>query len=68
MVTEFKLTDEEKKRAEEFLNEHSHRGINKGAIGGHIDFIFTPNNIFRGVSLKCNICREEKNITDYSKW
>jgi len=68
MATEFKLTDKEEKRVKAFLEEHSHKGMNKGAIGGHIDYIFTPNSLFRGLSIKCNICKEEKNITDYSVW
>ena len=68
MCTEFKLTEKEEKLAKEFEQEHSHKGIYKGAIGGHIDYIFTPNSIYRGLVMKCNICREEKNITDYSVW
>lgn len=68
MCTEFKLTEKEEKLAKEFRQEHSHKGIYKGAIGGHIDYIFTPNSICRGLVMKCNICREEKNITDYSAW
>lgn len=68
MIDEFKLTDKERELAKEFVKEHSHKGINKGTIGGHIDYIFTPNSIARGLSIKCNICKEEKNITDYSVW
>ena len=52
MCTEFKLTEKEEKLAKEFEQEHSHKGIYKGAIGGHIDYIFTPNSIFRGISIK----------------
>lgn len=67
-MKEFVMTDKEVLSAREFEQEHCHKGINKGTIGGHIDYIFTPNSIFRGLSIKCNICKEEKNITDYSVW
>lgn len=67
-MNKFELTEKEVNAAKLFEEEHSHKGINKGAIGGHIDYIFTPNSIFRGLSIRCNLCREEKNITDYSVW
>ena len=67
-MNRFELTDKEVKAAKLFEKEHSHKGINKGTIGGHICYIFTPNGVFRGLSIKCNICKEEKNITDYSVW
>ena len=68
MITEFKLNEKEAKAAEAFEKKHRHPDVGKGAIGGHIDYIFTPNSIYRGLVMKCNICREEKNITDYSAW
>ena len=67
-MKKFELTDKEIEAAKQFEEEHCHKGINKGVIGGHIDYIFTPNSIYRGLVMKCNICREEKNITDYNVW
>lgn len=66
MTTEFKLTDQEAMLAEVFEIEHRHEDINKGTIGGHISYMFTPNSIGIGVSMRCNICGEEENITEYN--
>jgi len=68
MVTKFELTDKEYTKAKLFEEEHRHKDVNKGAIGGHVEYIFTPNSVFRGVSIKCNVCNKELNITDYSVW
>ena len=68
MITEFKLNDKEIELAEEFKKEHYHPDIYKGAIGGHINYIFTPTSIGDAVSIECSICSEIKNITDYDSW
>ena len=68
MIAEFKLFESEKKAAEKFLIEHRHPDVNKGAIGGHISYIFTPTSIGDAVSIRCNICNKEENITDYGTW
>lgn len=67
-MIEFKLSEKENELAEKFLQEHIHPEIYKGAIGGHINFIFTPTSIGDAVSIKCNICDTIKNITDYNNW
>ena len=64
----FKLNDKEEAAAEEFMQQHRHPEINKGAIGGHMEFIFTPTSIGDACSIRCDICGEEKNITDYDCW
>ena len=64
----FKLNDKEEVAAEKFLQKHRHPEINKGAIGGGIQFIFTPTYIADACSIRCDICGEEKNITDYDSW
>lgn len=64
----FKLNAEEEAAAEEFLQQHRHPEINKGTIGGHINFIFTPTSIGNACTIKCTICDSEKNITDYNCW
>ena len=69
MLTEFELSPLEEKRAKEFKNKHLECARKcPSTIGGHIDYIFTPNSLYRGLVMKCNICREEKNITDYNGW
>ena len=67
-MIEFKLNELENELAEEFMNNHRHPEINKGAIGGHMEFIFTPTAIGDACSIRCDICGEEKNITDYDTW
>jgi len=64
----FKLNETEAQRADEFLEKHRHPEIYKGAIGGHINFIFTPTSIGDACTMHCTICDAEENITDYSNW
>ena len=69
MLTEFKFTENEAKAAKEF--EEKHIGCvrkNPTAIGGHITYSFTPTGIGLGVTVKCNLCGEELDITDYGCW
>ena len=68
MITEFKLNEKEAKAAEAFEKKHRHPDVGKGAIGGHINYIFTPTSIGNGKSIHCSICGEEENITDYDCW
>ena len=67
-MIEFKLNEKEEAAAKEFMRQHRHPEANKGAIGGHIHFIFTPTYIADACSIRCTICNEEKNITDYDCW
>jgi len=67
-MIEFKLNEKESELAEKFENEHRHPEVYKGAIGGHINFIFTPTSIGDACSIRCDICGEEENITDYDCW
>ena len=67
-MIEFKLSEKENELAEKFLQEHRHPKIYKGAIGGHINFIFTPTSIGDTCIIKCTICGSEENITDYNNW
>ena len=64
----FELNKKEVERANKFLEEHRHPDIYKGAIGGHINFIFTPTSISSACSVHCTICDETENITDYNTW
>ena len=67
-MIEFRLSKKENELAKKFMQEHRHPEIYKGAIGGHINFIFTPTSIGDACTIKCTICDSEKNITDYSNW
>lgn len=68
MITEFKLSEKEATDAEEFRKLHRHTNTKKGAIGGNISYKFTPTSIGNDISVRCSICGEEKNITDYDCW
>jgi hypothetical protein len=65
-MIEFKLNEKEEAFAREFLEKHRHPDVGKGAIGGHIDYIFTPTSVGTACNMYCNICGVEENITDYS--
>ena len=67
-MIEFKLNEKEETAAKVFMEKHRHPDINKGAIGGHLYFCFTPTSIGDACSIRCKICGEEENITDYSCW
>lgn len=67
-MIKFKLNEKENELAEKFLQEHRHPEVYKGAIGGHIDFIFTPTSIGDACTIHCHICNEKENITDYDSW
>lgn len=67
-MIEFKLNEKEEVAAKEFEQQHMHPEVNKGAIGGHINYIFTPTSIRDACVISCDICGEEKNITDYDSW
>lgn len=67
-MIEFKLNEKETKLAKKFMQEHRHPDIYKGAIGGHLKYIFTPTSIGDACTIKCTICGTEENITDYKSW
>ena len=65
MITEFKLNEREKALAKAFKEKHQHPKVNKGAIGGHIEYRFVPTSIANVVEIHCIICGAHENITDY---
>ena len=64
----FELSKKEELAAKEFEEEHRHKDIYKGAIGGHLEYTFIPTSLGSAVIVKCSICNAEKNITDYDIW
>ena len=64
----FKLNEKETNLANAFEEKHRHPDVYKGAIGGHITYMFTPTSIGDACIIHCDICDEEKNITDYDCW
>ena len=67
-MIEFKLNEKEEALAKKFMQEHRHPEVYKGAIGGHLKYIFTPTSVEDACTIKCTICDAEENITDYNSW
>ena len=67
-MIEFKLNEKEEALAKEFQEKHRHPDVNKGAIGGHLEYIFTPTSVGDACTMRCQICGVEENITDYNHW
>jgi DNA-directed RNA polymerase subunit M/transcription elongation factor TFIIS len=63
----FYLNENERKEYDLFSKEHKHCGC-MGTIGGKISIIFTPTGLGDCITVKCNACGKEKEITDVSNW
>lgn len=61
----FQLSKVEYLRYRHFCKKHHACSEQSGAIGGNISVNFTSSSIGRMPSVKCSICGEEVNITDY---
>ena len=61
---EFKLTEQEWKVAEEFMEKH--RAKNTGAIGGQFSISFTMTSIGDIATIIDDRTGEEKTLTDFS--
>ena len=72
MIQEFKLTEEEKKKAEEFIKKHlgTCKVYNRAGcpVGPLFSYKFTPTGIGVAVEIECEECHETENITDYDTW
>lgn len=68
MVT-FELTEEQTKVSDEFIQKHvSCARKHPTAIGGFITYHFTPTSVGTGCEIKCNVCNEKLDLTDYGIW
>ena len=63
----FYLNENERKEYDLFSQEHKYCGC-MGTIGGKISIIFTPTGLGDCITVKCNACGKEKEITDVSNW
>ena len=64
----FTLCPSEYARYNKFRENHIHRDVNKGAIGGHINLMFTMTGIGIGKTCKCSVCNQKADITEYANW
>lgn len=68
-MKKFKLTRKEEELAKGFSNKHLECAKTyPTTIGGYLTYLITPTGIAPIVSIKCNICGEENDITDYESW
>ena len=63
----FCLNSTEVEEYKKFVNEHKKCNCSTN-IGGKISVIFTPTGLGNVKSVKCNICKEVKHITDFECW
>lgn len=63
----FCLDDIEEKSANKFIDKHKDCYL-KSTIGGKFTFIITPTGLGLIVSIKCNVCNEEEDITNCTNW
>ena len=63
----FYLNSTEVEEYKNFVNKHKKCNCS-ATIGGKISIIFTPTGLGNAKSVKCNVCGEEKEITDVSNW
>jgi len=57
------LQGDEKTRDEEFRKEHKH-----DCSLGYIRYIIRCGSIGNAITIKCELCDTEEDITDYSYW
>jgi hypothetical protein len=65
----FELNEREKESAEIFEKKHLNCAKkHPSTIGGAVTYCFTPTGVGLSISIKCNVCNKEKDITDYESW
>ena len=72
---EFKLNEIETQRAIDFIEKHDHSEEFKkqgklgfSTVGMQFTYIITPGGLGNSVSIKCNHCNHQEDITDTSCW
>jgi uncharacterized protein CbrC (UPF0167 family) len=63
----FELHGKEPENAKAFAEKHK-KCYSRSATSEKFQYTFVPGGIGTGVSMKCLICGEESNITDYDIW
>lgn len=68
-TVKFELSEKEEKLAEKFEKKHLNCAKeHPSTIGGAISYCFTRTGVGVSVVVKCNICNEIEDITDYDSW
>ena len=61
-----RLTPLEYARYKKFAENHTHRDIYTGAIGGSLSLNLTMTSVGVGKSCECSLCKKTANITEYN--
>ena len=61
-----RLTPLEYARYKKFVENHIHRDIYTGAIGGSLSLNLTMTSVGVGKSCECSLCKKTANITEYN--
>ena len=66
----FKITGTELDRVNEFKKKHRESCTSKQNLtaGEYWSYTFIPGGIGTIKTIKCNLCGEEENVTDYDCW
>lgn len=62
------MSDVEARKAIAFQSKHNECDGSAGAIGGAVTYSFTPTGLGFIVVLRCSICKQEENVTDFENW
>lgn len=72
---EFKLNEKETQRSIKFIENHNHTDefrkqgkLGFSTLGQQFSYIITPGGLGNSVTIKCNHCKQEENITDIDCW
>lgn len=72
---EFKLNETESQRAIDFIEKHNHTDefrkqgkLAFSTLGQQFSYIITPGGLGISVTIKCNHCKQEEDITDIDSW
>ena len=70
--TMFSISEEEQQAIHNWIEKHreDHKvGLfATGAIGGRWTYEFTPTGLGVITIIRCNLCKAEKNVTDFDSW
>lgn len=70
MARSFALDEEQEAKAVTWIAGHvaqAHGGrVHAGAIGGAFSYIFTPTDLFMGVTVRCNLCGAKHGLSSES--
>lgn len=66
----FTITGVELEAVEEFKTKHRESCASKQNLtaGEYWSYTFIPGGIGTVITIKCNLCGEEEDVTDVSKW